>query len=92
MDIHLPHGWIGDAGQDLEQRALARAVCPDKTKDLAAPQFKADLFEGPDRLAAAGDRVGAVMPTGPKWGGDTTIEDVAQALTRVMLTDLEPLA
>ena len=41
-------GRLGDAREDLEQRALAGAVAADDADDLAALDFEGDVTEGPE--------------------------------------------
>ena len=41
---------IGDARQDLQQRALARAVAADDADDGAGFHFEGDVFQGPERV------------------------------------------
>ena len=48
-----PRGRLGDPGEDLEQRALARAVRPDDADDLAALDLERDILERPDVIVVA---------------------------------------
>jgi len=41
-------GRLGDAREDFEQGALARAVAADHADDLAALHLKGDVLEGPE--------------------------------------------
>ena len=52
VEDHRPAVFGHDAHQDLDQRALARAVFADERVDLTAAQGKVDLFQ--DRHAAVG--------------------------------------
>ncbi len=45
-----PLGRLGDAGQDLEQRALAGAVAADDAEDLALAHLEVDILERPEFL------------------------------------------
>ena len=45
-----PLGRLGDAAQDLEQRALAGAVAADDAQDLALLDLEADILERPEFL------------------------------------------
>src|SRR5205823_913172 len=47
-----------DAGQDLEQRALARAVVPDHAQELALRHLEADLSQRPEVLPLSAAAVG----------------------------------
>ena len=40
--------WVGDAGEDLEDGALAGAVPADDAEDLAALDLEVDVLEGPE--------------------------------------------
>ena len=44
----LAGGGRGDAGEDLEQGALAGAVAADDAEDLALLDLEGDVLEGPD--------------------------------------------
>ena len=39
---------LGDAGEDLQQRALSRAVAADDADHLAALDLEGDIAEGPE--------------------------------------------
>ena len=43
-----PLGWVCDAAQDLEKRALADSVAPNDPQHLAALDLEADIFQGPE--------------------------------------------
>src|SRR6516225_8355955 len=43
-------GWIGDAAENLEQRALASAVAADDTENLPLLNFEAHFSQRPERL------------------------------------------
>ena len=45
VELHLSAIGRVDAGYDVEQRRLARAVGPDQADDLARPDLKADAAE-----------------------------------------------
>src|SRR5262249_33802796 len=47
---HVARGLVEDAGEDLEQRALARAVGPDDTDNLSAANVKRNIAQGPALL------------------------------------------
>ncbi len=49
--LDAPRRRLGDARQDLEQRALARAVAADDAEHLAAPHLEVDVAQRPDRFA-----------------------------------------
>ena len=51
VEIDLPLGHLGDARQNLQQRALARAVDADERQRLAAPHVERHVSERPERLA-----------------------------------------
>ena len=86
LDLHLPLGGCGDAREDLEQRALARAVAPDDAHDLAALHLEVDVAQRPDRVAVAvavvrlADLEQRVGPAAP--GGPPALQVVAQACPR----------
>src|SRR5262245_46722724 len=63
---------FGDAGEDLEERALSRAVAPDDTDDLALLDLQRDVLDRPDLSALHG---GAVVA--PKRPGDERGQVVA---------------
>ncbi len=45
-----PLGRLGDARQDLQQRALAGAVAPDDAQHLAALHLEGDVLKSPKEL------------------------------------------
>src|SRR5246127_1372346 len=47
---HPPSRRFGDAAQDLEQRAFARAVAADNSQDLALLDLETDILERPELL------------------------------------------
>jgi hypothetical protein len=47
---HPPSRRFGDAAQDLEQRAFARAVAADNSQDLALLDLETDILERPEFL------------------------------------------
>src|ERR1700756_2476882 len=47
---HPPSRWFGDAAEDLEQRAFARAVATDDAQDFALLDLEADILERPEFL------------------------------------------
>src|SRR5262249_31751729 len=48
VDFRRSARGIGDAGEDLEQRALSGAVAPDDAGDLALLDLQRDVLEGPE--------------------------------------------
>jgi hypothetical protein len=44
VNLTQAFGWVRDPRQDLEQRALARAVAPNDTQHLALLDFKGNIF------------------------------------------------
>ena len=51
--VDRPFGWPDDPGQDLEQRALARAVGADDRQRLAALDAQDDVAQRPELLGVA---------------------------------------
>src|ERR1044071_2527731 len=51
FDLALGRG--GDAREDFEQRALARAVAPDDADDVAPLDFERKVFERPEGVGVA---------------------------------------
>jgi hypothetical protein len=49
-------GRFGDAGEDLEQGALASPVAADDAEDFAVFYFEGYVFEGPDEFLVDGGR------------------------------------
>ncbi len=49
-DPRLPFRGFGDAGKDLEERALSRAVASDDAEDFAAADFEGDVAQRPDYI------------------------------------------
>jgi hypothetical protein len=47
-DVDLPLVWPQDAGQHLEERALAGAVGPDHADGLAMADAEGDVLESPE--------------------------------------------
>jgi hypothetical protein len=47
VDFRRSARRFGDAGEDLEERALSGAVAPDDADDLALPDLQRDVFEIP---------------------------------------------
>src|SRR5262249_32495603 len=47
-DLDLALGRLGDAGEDLEQRALAGAVAADDTDHFATVHLEAYVLQGPE--------------------------------------------
>ncbi len=50
---------LGDTRQQLQQRALARAVSADQADDLAFVHFKRRILQSPERVVALGSVAGA---------------------------------
>ena len=48
--VTRPAGRLGDAAQDLEQRALAGAVAADDAEHLALLDLEADILQRPELL------------------------------------------
>ena len=67
-DPHPAGAGLGDPAQDLEQRALPRAVAPDDADRLAGLDVEVDVFERPEPLrgshAATGDAAGRIIGLG----------------------------
>ena len=53
VNFGVAFGGAGDAGQDLQQRALARAVAADEADDFALADFEIDVLQRPDETRAA---------------------------------------
>jgi len=53
VDSHTAAGRRGDAGQELEQRALASAVPPDDADRCATVRIKSDVFQRPETVRVA---------------------------------------
>ena len=49
-------GWLGDAGEDLQEGALAGAVSADDADDLAWLDPEGDIPERPEGVVAVGGR------------------------------------
>src|SRR5262245_45637305 len=75
---HLPLGWPGNAGDAIQERALAGAIRPDQAYDRArlkfethvakgvdAPEIDRDLFDRETRHLTFSVQDGARVPTGP---------------------------
>ncbi len=66
--MQLALGRLGDVADDLEERALARAVSPDHAEDFGVVQIERDVAQGPERLRRASflsdraDRVRDAVP------------------------------
>ena len=50
VEIGLPFGHLRDARQNLQQRALARAVAADQRQRFAAPHVERHVFQRPELL------------------------------------------
>ena len=50
--LDAPRGRLGDAAQDLEQRALAGAVAADDADDLALLHLEAHILQRPDAFSS----------------------------------------
>ena len=61
VHVHRVCCRIGDAREELEQRAFARAVAPENARDLAALHLERHFLERLKRVAVAGVSV-AVGP------------------------------
>ena len=49
MDIGVTFSRFGDAGENLEQRALTRAVASDDANNLTTLHFKRNILQRPKR-------------------------------------------
>src|SRR5262245_17456578 len=49
-NFHLAGGWLSDARKDFEECGFARAVAPDDANHFARLDFKADIFQAPNRV------------------------------------------
>ena len=47
VEVHLPAGRLGDAGENFQQRALARAVAPDDADNLAPVDVEGNVLQRP---------------------------------------------
>src|SRR5439155_5819344 len=54
--IHLraTRRWLGDSGENLQQRAFARAVPADNAEHFAVFDLEGDVFQGPDDIRGSG--------------------------------------
>ena len=80
-------GRLGDAGEDLEQRALAGAVAADDADDLAALDLEGDVAQGPDGVLAVGRLGGGKVGTWEGWQAETLeggCEGVAQGVVALL--------
>src|SRR5262249_37874147 len=59
MNLGLPFGWLGDAREDLQQRALAGAVGADDADDLAGAHLEGDIAQRPERRSLCRRSAGA---------------------------------
>ena len=50
VDLGPPAGRLGDAGEDLEQRALARAVAADDPHHFALLHLEGDILQRPELI------------------------------------------
>ena len=50
-EFHHTLCWIGDAGEDLQQRGLARPVPPHDAKNLTPTNIDVDALQGPYPLS-----------------------------------------
>ena len=62
FDLDLAAGGGGDAGEDLEQGALAGAVAADDAEDLALADLEAGVAPGPELAVLAVAVVGFADP------------------------------
>ena len=62
--VHAAPRRVGDAREDLEQRALAGAVRADEAEDLARPDVERDVVERPD-LRPCGAALAHVAESAP---------------------------
>src|SRR5690349_23665841 len=53
LEIDVAGRWLDDARQDLEQRALARAVAPDDADDVAVRDVERDIAQRPESFDLA---------------------------------------
>src|SRR5207245_10116130 len=60
-------GRLGDAREDLEERALAGAVAADQADDLAVVDGQVDAAQGPEFAALRGD--GGLAQPAQRGGG-----------------------
>src|SRR6185503_2823056 len=47
-DAHAALAWLGDAAENLQERALARAIAPDDSEHLAFAHVEGDAAQGPE--------------------------------------------
>src|SRR5262245_34474945 len=59
INVHLTVVSLGDARKDFEQCGLACAIAPDDANNFARRNFKTDIFQRPDGIAA-------IIPISPK--------------------------
>ena len=50
VNLRATGSWLGDAGQDFQQRALARAVPSDDAEHLTVFDLEGNVFQGPDDI------------------------------------------
>ena len=87
-----PCGRLGDAAQDLEQRALAGAVPTDDANDLAALDLETDVLERPEFLdlvalndLAAAKRIDCLSREVPRFPGNHVAQrGITFALSRTV--------
>ena len=62
VNFGVAFGGAGDAGENFQQRAFARAVASDEADDFALADIEIDILERPDetRVAVRGRRSSSV--------------------------------
>jgi len=56
VQLSAPGGWSRDAGQQLEERALASAIAANDSEDFAMLYFERDIAQSPQLRVASGHR------------------------------------
>src|SRR4051812_37293757 len=97
MDFDAAFGGFGDAGQNLQEGALARSIAADDADDFASSDLERDGFERPYVVVPSGARSfsGAIdRPQRPQRRRDDPRERIAQGVVPGVLrfSDAKPLS
>ena len=88
VHIGVALGRLGDARENLQQRALARAVAPDDAHDLAVLDLERHVLQRPDFFLQPGSAVGLAAQQAPRaleWRGEGIGQRVAQGAVALLL-------
>ncbi len=95
-DGRVPLRGLGDAREDLQERALARAIAPDDAERLTLVELEGDVVEHPDPLVVARRDASRARADGlarsPQAGASAVGDDVANRLVGLALPDAIDLA